>query len=442
MIEITDYLDIKEEIPNDIPRNSILNIITNNVTYHTHGFHKYPSKFIPHIPRWAIKKYLSKRKKKIVLDPFCGSGTTLVEGILAGHNVIGIDIDPLSALISKVKITSIDIEKLDKITDWLAKKIKKRESSKFKPECEKIEHWFDKDTIKKLSVIRSSIDEIPDKFGRSKKVKGIQELLFICFSAILRRTSKADNESQKTYVSHTKIKTPEEPLSLFLSQLNFFKTRIKEYSKLINAKLKGRILCTSSTEFLQTKLKKQHIDLVITSPPYIKAIDYLYNQMAELFWIGDFFGLQTQLKQNGKKGKYLGTKHIYKKEFSNYSPFNTLIGIKELDEKIKEVFTKDKKNGHKHSYITFKYFTTMEKHFKEISNCLDKGTHYILVVGDSSVSDISFTTSDFLTSISERNGFKLINKWGYKIKNRYMRFDRKGRGGIIKYDWVLDLEKK
>jgi len=441
MIEITDYVNVKEEIPYEIQRDSILNIITNNVTSYTHGFHKYPAKFIPHIPRWAINKYLSKRKNQTVLDPFCGSGTTLAEGMLAGHNVIGIDIDPLSSLISKVKITIIDISKLNQITDWLAKKIKKRKRGKFKPECETIKHWFDRDTIEKLSVIRSTIDEIPDKFGRSKKIKDIQELLFICFSSILRRTSRADNESQKAYVSHTKTKIPEEPLYLFLSQLNFFKTRIKEYSKLVDTKLKSRILCTTSTESLQTILKSKHIDLVITSPPYIKAIDYIYNQMVELFWIGDLFGLQTQTKQNRKKGIYIGTKHIYKKEFSDYTPFNTPIGIKKLDEKIKEVFTTDKKNGHKHAYITFKYFADMEKHFKEISRCLEKGTHYILVVGNSSVSDILFATSDFLISIIERNGFKLMNKWRYKIKNRYMRFDRKGRGGIIKYDWVLDLIK-
>lgn len=101
----------------------------------------------------------------------------------------------------------------------------------------------------------------------------------------------------------------------------------------------------------------------------------------------------------------------------------------------------NKKNGHKHSYVTFKYFVEMEKHFAEISKCLNKNTHYVMVVGDSSISGIHFDTSDFLTDIAERNGFKIKNKWGYKIKNRFMRFDRKGRGGIIKIDWVLDLEK-
>ena len=64
-----------------------------------------------------------------------------------------------------------------------------------------------------------------------------------------------------------------------------------------------------------------------------------------------------------------------------------------------------------------------------------------MVVGDSSVSNIVFNTADCLAEIAKRNGFRMINKWGYKIKNRYMRFDRNGRGGIIEIDWVLDFVK-
>ncbi len=78
-------------------------------------------------------------------------------------------------------------------------------------------------------------------------------------------------------------------------------------------------------------------------------------------------------------------------------------------------------NGHKHSYVSFKYFFEMEKHFREIQKLLKKGTHYVMVVGDSSVSGVYFDTADFLIEIAARNGFRNKNKWGYS----YMRFDRK-----------------
>jgi DNA modification methylase len=437
-----DYISVKENIPLEIQDNTIFNIITNNVTAYTHGFHKYPAKFIPHIPKWAIDKYLNHNNGRLILDPFCGSGTTLVEGLLAGHNVIGIDIDPLSVLISKVKTTPINVIILNGITNWLVSEIKKSNDGIFKPECLTIEHWFTKENICKLSLIRTLIDEIPRIFGRGIEIENIQNLLFICFSSIIRRVSNADNESQKTYVSHTNIKIPEEPINLFLNQLNLFKERIIEFSELVNPCLNNQIICTDSAFHLTDIMKNKKIDLVITSPPYIKAIDYIYNQMAELFWIGDLFGMQTQQKQNEKKGEYIGTKHLSKKEYANYSPFDILTGINELDKKLQIIYDNDKKNGHKHSFITYRYFANIEKHLKDMASLMKPNGHYVIVVGNNSVSDVSINTSDFLAQIAERNDFIMINKWGYKIKNRYMRFDRKGRGGIIDIDWVMDFVKK
>jgi len=74
-------------------------------SYLTHNFHSYPAKFVPQIPRIVIEK-LSK-PGDIVLDPFCGSGTTLVEAKLTGRHSIGLDINPISILSSKCKTTPL-----------------------------------------------------------------------------------------------------------------------------------------------------------------------------------------------------------------------------------------------------------------------------------------------------------------------------------------------
>jgi hypothetical protein len=70
----------------------------------THSIHPYPAKFIPQIPR-ALISALHPGDETAVLDPFCGSGTTLVEGALAGIPTVGVDLHPLACLISKVKVT-------------------------------------------------------------------------------------------------------------------------------------------------------------------------------------------------------------------------------------------------------------------------------------------------------------------------------------------------
>lgn len=435
-----DIIYIKEIIPDDVEDNTIFNIHTNGTTSYTHGFHKYPAKFIPLLPRWAINKYIPEGKGTI-LDPFCGSGTTLVEGMILKHNSIGIDIDPFSCLISKVKTTPLNLKKLENISNWLTKSIDESTKINFIPETKNIRHWFTPKAVTKLAIIRTHIDELTKVFGNSKSVIDIKDFLLVCFSSIIRRVSKADNESQKTYVSHTNIKNPEEVNSLFLKQLNYFKTRIEEFSTIVSKKHKSIIINANSAINFEELLSEHEINLVITSPPYIKAIDYIYNQMVELFWIGDLFDLQTQTLQNSNKKNYIGTKHFHKKDYFNFNPTASQICIPHLDEKLEAVYKTDSKNGHKHSFLTYKYFLDMENHFENIGPLLKSGTKYVMIVGDSSVSDIFFNTSNYLVEIGKRNGFSLINRWGYKIKNRYMRFDRKGRGGIIDIDWVLVFEK-
>lgn len=435
-----ELLRVKDNIPNEIEYDTILDINTNNVTNYTHGFHKYPGKFIPNLPKWAIKKYLDKDNNKLIIDPFCGSGTTLVEGLLLGHNVIGVDIDPLSTLISKVKTTPIDKNKLEEVCNWLIENLEDVEPN-FIPECETISHWFTEDAIEKLSRIRTLIDIINDKFGYSKTIEDIKDFLIICMSSIIRRVSNADNQSQKTYVSGTKPKEPEEVYKLFNSQLKMYKERINLLGDSINKELRSRVICGQNNYKLDEKIDFLKADLVVTSPPYIKSVDYVYNQMAELFWVGDLFNMQTQTLQNEKKKLYIGTTRILKKDYNEYTPFDKKLNIIGLDTSLQDIFKNDEKNGHKHAFITYKYFCDMELHFKEIYKCMNENSHYIMIVGDSNVSNVLFKTSDFLIEIAERNGFKLVNKWGYKIKNHFMGFDRKGKGGKIEIDWVIDFIK-
>tara|TARA_Y100000589_G_scaffold132494_1_gene126290 strand:+ start:12604 stop:13917 length:1314 start_codon:yes stop_codon:yes gene_type:complete len=431
------YISV-ENIPFDIKRDTIFDIKTKSVNYLTHSFHKYPGKFIPQIPDWAINKYTSKNNLSI-LDPFCGSGTTLVESLLHNHNAIGIDIDPLSVLISKVKTTPLDIEKLTIIKNWVTDKIKDKNIKQRKiPKIKTLNHWFTDDAIDKLGKIRFIIDEIPNNFSDTKD---IQDFLYICFSSIIRKVSNADNQSQKTYVSHTNPKIPDEVFSSFSKQLELYFVEIIEFSKKIK-NVKAEIINNSSTIDLKTLLNDKVIDLIITSPPYIKAIDYIYNQMVELFWIGDLFDIETQEKQNERKKSYVGNKQLKKSEYAKFIPKKYKTNFILLDSSIQKIFETDKKNGHKHSYITWKFFNDMENHFKEISSVMRPKVHYVMVVGNSKVSNIEIDTANILIEIAKKYNLNISNKWGYKIKNRYMRFDRKGRGGKINIDWVLDFEKE
>jgi DNA modification methylase len=72
--------------------------------FYTHIIHPYPAKLLPHIPRFFLSNEILSQKKDIVLDPFSGSGTVLLESILQARNAIGADCNPMARLISQVKV--------------------------------------------------------------------------------------------------------------------------------------------------------------------------------------------------------------------------------------------------------------------------------------------------------------------------------------------------
>src|SRR5207248_2577970 len=79
--------------------------LSGTTTAFTHGLHRFAAKFVPQVPAWALDHFGSRAS--VVLDPFMGSGTTLVEGILRGGTTIGVDIDPLARLIARAKVTPV-----------------------------------------------------------------------------------------------------------------------------------------------------------------------------------------------------------------------------------------------------------------------------------------------------------------------------------------------
>ncbi|MCJ2512770.1 MAG: site-specific DNA-methyltransferase, partial [Candidatus Thermoplasmatota archaeon] len=114
--------------------------IGKQVSYATHGIHRYPAKFIPQIPRFCLESY--SRVGDDVLDPFMGSGTTLLESYILGRNSYGVDIHPLARMIAKVKITPLDPGHLDSLANHLFARIKADEddNSEWIPEIPNRDH--------------------------------------------------------------------------------------------------------------------------------------------------------------------------------------------------------------------------------------------------------------------------------------------------------------
>lgn len=419
-----------EEFPSQPTHDTSQVYVVRNVGLRegTHKFHRFPGKFIPHVPRWALRRYGSDGRPIVVLDPFCGSGTTLVESTLAGHSGYGFDVDPIARLIARVKTTPLDLGVLSKSCTEIKKFTAQKRAGSFRPAIPTLSHWFNEAAVRDLSLIREGIEQFREK-------RDVYEFLLTVFIAVIRRASNADNQTQKTYVSHTHAKIPEATKPLFLGTLEDYTTRLVEFGNL--QKLMGGRASVlgnwDAREFVASWHANQlpAVDLVVTSPPYVKTVDYVYNQMGEYFWIGDLFGLTTQREQNRHKQVYIGTQHL------NGADVATQLetGNYEIDELVAKIRKKDRKNG----YICSKYFHDMQRHFSEVQKILKRGRHYVLVVGDSVVSGQAVQTHSLLPACAARFGFVLERVFRYEIRNRHMRFPRAGRGGIVEHDWILDF---
>ena len=130
----------------------------------THGIHPYPARMIPQVANRIILGWSGENNT--VLDPFCGSGTVLVESLLNNRNAIGVDINPLAYLLAKVKTTRISEKEMNqKIQPYLEEITEKIITYR----CEQLSvktfvfknifHWFKKSVVDELTIIRDVISK-------------------------------------------------------------------------------------------------------------------------------------------------------------------------------------------------------------------------------------------------------------------------------------------
>jgi DNA modification methylase len=399
-----------------------------STTYLTHGIHPYTAKFIPQIPRFFIEKY--SKEGDTILDPFMGSGTTLLESKITGRNSFGADINPLAKLISKVKTTSINHKKLEKGIYELNRFLNRKIKSTYDAEFYNKEYWFHKKSIEELKKIMSVIDKL---FKEGKIDNHQRDFFRVCFSSIIRASSYADPKNPKTYCSPVmRIKKERGirtyPIKYFKEAIESNAKHIKDFSYIAKKnEAFAKVLNSSSATSINLPSKK--VDLIITSPPYANAQDYFRNIKLELFWLkeADKQGLLELEKQ-----QIGGENHaaLYYKERQN-------IGIREIDRVINRLYRINKKSA----YIVYRYFDEMEKNIKECFRVLKKGGHYILVVGNNWVRGKEVPIHIGLIKIAQRNGFKL-SELGYDlIKSRKFMIKRNNDAPIIEKDWVIDLIK-
>ncbi|MFZ1290662.1 MAG: DNA methyltransferase, partial [Melioribacteraceae bacterium] len=400
------------ELPEEIEDGSVFELSPENQTYFTHSFFKYPCKFIPQIPQWGIKKYTSEKAK--ILDPFAGSGTTLVEAVLLNRTAYGIDFDKLSQLLCKTKTTLLNRSQIDNINLFVKDIVKSKTCEIITPNLHNLSHWFSDENIHLLSQIKINIEI----FYESNKDQAINNFLKVAFAAIIKKASFTDDTSPKPYVSSRIRKNPGNPIVLFNNKIN---SNLKAMMPYESKKIKKANIISDDARLLKNSKLDNKIDLIITSPPYINAFDYVRSLRLENAWL-DYFGDDRIIEI---KRKQFGTENVRSNEYKNFSDFLTKSDT--LNRILYDLQTLDKKRA----FIVWNFFNDMVIHLNEMKKVLKKGSHYIMIIGNSQIRNIDVNSTSIIIELSEHLNFKLTNRFSYLIKNPYLRIPRSGKGGHI-----------
>lgn len=355
-----------------------------------HGIHPYPAMMMPLIARTMFEHY-GVCENTIFLDPYVGSGTTLVEAQYYGaKKAIGVDLNPLAILISKTKTEEINLDSVKQKILEFDEFINMVENASA-PSFPIRDSWFNQETVKDLARIRSFVMQIEDE--------STLDFFKVAFSEVVRNSSETRNGEFKLYRMSKKSleKFDPKPIIMFkdvinrnfriFSDLNYNRaTEILLYNE-------NTINITNHKDFINS------IDLIITSPPYGDShTTVAYGQFSRLSneWLG-FQGAGSLDK------RLLGGKKINDRIF----------GIDELDNAIAEIRERDKQFNRDRYWEVVSFYNDYENSIAAVSQTVKKGGYAVYVVGNRRVRNVELPL-DVIT-------YKMFEKFGFEHKTTYVR---------------------
>jgi len=271
-----------------------------DTSYLTHSLHPYPAKFPPQLPKKILEDYAIKGQT--VLDPFCGSGTTLIEARIFGANAIGVDVNGLSVLLSQVKATPLKGEQfliVKKFISNIELEIPKwRLDKRPQIEIKKIEgqdHWFQKNVSEEITFLLNEISKQSDTV--------VQNFLKIVLSSIIVKVS--NQESDTRFAAIEKNILNGYTLEHFCKRAKEYNSRMAEFSELIcdNTLLDVFNADSRNLDFIL----ENSIDIIITSPPYANTYDYYLYHKFRKRWL-DIDVKFAQYNEIGSRREYSSLK--------------------------------------------------------------------------------------------------------------------------------------
>ena len=395
----TDAIPYIEELGIEMSENIQSIQFTPNINEHIHRWAPYVQGFSASFVQSILNRYRKVYRDPVVLDPFAGCGTVLVQAKLNGYMSFGTELNPFLHFIANTKLNCWDIP-----PNYLLKTYYKlpRNNQSPAPSFLKSNSHFNKGVLRNLELLKGGIESIAEKNEKQRKVK---DLLKLAFSSILIDCSNMKRtpclgycKSKKVYdtapyvLLDKKVRDIANDLSLIQSQ----------YREFINTE--SKIILADAMDFKHNN----KFDLIITSPPYMNGLDYVINYKIEMGWVG-FVKDHKELKRikdemvvcdNVSKGlikKFCGSDSIYSNDW-----------IEEIKADIEKSI--EKRGSYRRMdmpHIVHKYFDDLYRVMGTVIPSLKPGGRFILVVGDSLIADVYVPTDLLIVKIGLDLGLEI-----------------------------------
>ena len=365
-----------------------LNFHGENSKYASHDLHAFAAKFPPQLPRAFIRGLTNPGD--IVLDPMMGSGTSIVEALLEGRKGIGLDIDPLALRLCHVKTTPMNIDDLrstgteviTQATILMSQKelIENHRAMCFDANTKKfVDYWFLETTQRELAALVMAIHQVDNN--------SVRRFLELVFSSII--ITKSGGVSRARDLAHSRphldeTKIPRNAIEQFSIRLR------KSLISIAQLKQNGANAAPIGGDARLIPLADGVIDLVVTSPPYANAIDYMRAHKFSLVWFGESVGDLSELRS-----KYIGSERIL------HTPYSA------FPDSVENIIQQLKERDHHKATILRKYFLEMESVLAEIYRVLRPDSAAIIIVGSSTMRGLDIQTHKCLSDISKKLGFEV-----------------------------------
>jgi len=373
-----------------------------------HGLHPYPARMIPQIAHKLIEKY--SRRGDIVLDPFCGSGTVLLESMILGRHSIGVDLNPLAILLAKAKSTPVEPHTLRRQYNDLMRKVSQdiddRRANKLiipRPDLnENLEFWFKSYVIDDLALLRRRLFEIQEA--------RVRDFFLACFSLTARMVSNTRGKEFKLY------RIPGDELRRF--NPNVFKVFRKNLEDGIRrmestfTELPSEVWAKVILQDTRLLTLDRKVDLVVTSPPYGDSrTTVAYGQFSR------YPALWGGLAENWHPEVTKRT--IMKIDQLSLGGSGKIVDIPDSTT-LRETLEKIGRRSKDREHDTALFFHDIKKAFERIFHAMNNGAHFCIVIGNRTVSRVRVPTDQILVEIGNTCDFKHLTTFYRRIPTKRM----------------------